>query len=89
MCQNENEMHGGLRGLVWRSMFRKKLYDHTKLTTIPDARLIFNMTQHVMTNTSEQNDSFFDILEELHERYEVFHSDITIPLDNQTAEEIL
>ena len=24
MCQNENEMHGGLRGLVWRSMFRKK-----------------------------------------------------------------
>ena len=88
MCENMNEMHGGLRGLVWRSMFRKKLYDYTKLTSVPDARLLFNMTQHVMTNTAEQNDSFFDILEEFHERYGV-SSDVTVPLDNQTAEEIL
>ena len=64
-CRTRNECHGGVRGIVWRSMYKRKLYDHTKLTSLSDARLLFNMTQHVMTNTAEQNDSFFDILEEV------------------------
>ena len=61
ICQNHNQMHGGLRGVVWRSMFRRHCYDHTKITTIPDAMLLFSMTRHVMNNTSEQNDSFLTL----------------------------
>ncbi len=89
MCLKKNEIHGGLRGIVWRSMFTKKLYDHTKLTSVADARLIFNMSKHVMTNSKESNESFFCILDELHERYGVSKSAVTVPLDTQTADEIL
>ena len=89
ICQCRNKMHGGVRGIAWRSMYQKKLYDHTKLTSVPDARLLFNMTQHVMTNTAEQNDSFFDIIEEVQERCGASHSDVTLPTNNQSAEQIL
>ena len=89
MCRCRNKIHGGVRGIAWRAMYQKKLYDHTKLTALSDTRLLFNMTQHVMTNTAEQNDSFFDILEEVQERCGSLHSDVTIPIDNQLAEEFL
>ncbi len=47
------------------------------------------MTQHVMTNTAEQNDSFFDILEEVQARSGPSQAEVSIPTDNQSAEEIL
>jgi hypothetical protein len=64
-CRKNNDMNGGLRGIVWRSMFRRKLYDHTKISNIPDSRMLFNMSQHVMSNTFEQNEFFLNILQDV------------------------
>ena len=55
MCNVEEEICGGLCGIVWRSMFQRRLYDQTKITSLADARLMFNMTKHYKSNTDDQN----------------------------------
>ena len=54
ICNQHGEAFGGGRGIVWRSMFRLRIYDHTKITDLRDSRMLFNMTQYVMSNTTEQ-----------------------------------
>ena len=51
MCHLER--CGGLRGSVWRSVFKRKLYDKSKLSSISDTRLLFNMTEQALNNTEE------------------------------------
>ena len=70
-------------------MFRRKLYDHTKISNIPDSRMLFNMSQHVMTTTFEQNESFLDILQDVQDHATGFKTEISIPFDNHSADEIL
>ena len=89
ICNQEYKVCGGLRGIVWRSMFRQKLYDSSKISSLPDTRLMFNMTEHAMNNTHDQNDTFLDILEDIHDRSTGFQADVTIPFDRKTADEIL
>ena len=47
------------------------------------------MTKHVMSNTAEQNESFLEILQDIHERTTTYNTSITIPHDLQSAEDIL
>ena len=70
-------------------VFRRKLYDHTKVCNIPDSRMLFNMSQHVMSNTFEQNGSFLDILQDVQDHATGFKTEITIPFDSHSADEIL
>jgi len=42
-----------------------------------------------MNNTHDQNDTFPDILEDIHDRLTGFQADVTIPFDRKTADEIL
>ena len=70
-------------------MSRRKFYDHTKISNIPDSRMLFNMSQHVMTNIFEQNESFLNILEDMPDRVTSFKTKISIPFDNHSADEIL
>ena len=89
ICNRENQAFGGLRGIVWRSSFKRNLFDHTKISSVPDSELLFNMAQHVMSNTEDQNEAFFDILKEIHDMSTGFKTDVTIPFDSQTANEVL
>ena len=70
-------------------MFKRRLYYHTKISNISDTRLLFNMTKHTMTNTYEQNQTFLEILEDIQERVVGFKTDVSIPFDNQSMNEIL
>jgi len=54
----ENDVLGGLRGIVWRSVFKKELYDVEYLSTIDDAKLMLRMTDHLMSNSETQQDNF-------------------------------
>ena len=89
MCNNKEEMCGGLRGVVWRSMFQRRLYDPTQITNLPDSRLLFNMTEHYKTNTFDQNETFFEILEDVFERATRLETKVTIPFDQDSANKIL
>ena len=51
--------------------------------------MLFNMSQHVMTNIFEQNESFLNILEDIPDRVTSFKTKISIPFDNHSADEIL
>ena len=89
ICNQEDEICGGLRGIVWRSMFKRRLYDLTKITSIHDSRLMFNMTKHTMTNTRDENETFLEILEDIHDRATGFETGVSIPFDYDSANEIL
>ena len=65
------------------------MYDHTNISNIPDSRLLFNMSQHVMTDIFEQNESFLNILQDVQDRATGFKTEISIPFDNHSADEIL
>jgi len=42
-----------------------------------------------MTNTYEQNQTFLEIFEDIQERVVGFKTDVSIPFDNQSMNEIL
>ena len=89
ICNQEDEICGGFRGIVWRSVFKRQLYDSRKISTLEDARLMFNMTQHTMNNTHEQNDIFLDIMHDIHNRTSGEDFSGIIPTDHQSSQEIL
>ena len=89
ICSQEDEICGGFRGIVWRSMFKRQLYDSEKISTLPDAQLLFNMTQHTMNNTHDQNEIFFDIMQDLQDRSAGFETAVDIPVDHKSANNIL
>ena len=89
ICNQDDEICGGLRGIVCRSMFKRRLYDHMKITNIPDTCLLFNMTEHNMINIYEQSQTFLEMLEDIQERVVGFKTDVSIPFDNQSMNEIL
>jgi hypothetical protein len=89
ICNQHGESFGGVRGIVWRSMFRLRICDQTKITDLRDSRMLFNMAQHVMSNTEEQNESFLEILQDIRDRTIGYKTTISIPHDLQSAENIL
>ena len=89
ICNLEDEVNGGLRGVVWRSLFRRKLYDKSRISSLSDTRLLFNMTDHTMSNTHDENDTFFDILEDIIEKANGTDFEVTIPMDHNAANEML
>lgn len=89
ICNIEDEVHGGLRGVVWRSLFRRKLYDKSRISSLSDTILLFNMTAHTMSNTHDENDTFFDILEVIIEKTNGTDFEVTVPIDHKAANEIL
>ena len=64
-CNQEGELHGSLRGIAGRAMFRRRLYDGTKIVDVNDTRLLLNMTDHVMNNSADQNETFIAIMEDI------------------------
>ena len=50
---------------------------------------MFNMTQLTMNNTHEQNDIFLDIMQDLLDRSTGLKTGVRIPIDHQSANEIL
>ena len=50
---------------------------------------MFNVTQLTMNNTHEQNEIFLDIIQDLLDRSTGFETGIRIPIDCQSANEIL
>ena len=87
VCNLEDEICGGFRGIVWRSAMKRDLFDSERISTLRDARLMFNMTQHTMNNTEEQNEIFLEIMQDLQDSNP--NIDESIPTDQQSAREIL
>ena len=54
-----------------------------------DTRLLFNMTDHTMNNTPGENDTFFDILEDIIEKANGTDFEVTVPMDHNAANKIL
>ena len=89
ICNQEDEICGGFRGIVWRSVLKRQLYDSSKISTLDDAQLMLNMTQHTKNNTQEQNDIFFDIMQDIHHRTSGEDFSAIIPTDHQSSQEML
>ena len=70
------------------AMFKRQLYDSENISTLPDAQLLFNMTQHTMNNTHDQNEIFFDIMQDLQDRSTGFETAVDIPVDHKSANNI-
>ena len=51
MCSQEEETCGGFCGIVWRSVFKRRLCDSKQFSSLEDARLMLYMTQLTMNNT--------------------------------------
>ena len=83
------EICGGLRGVAWRTVCRRQLYNKKNISSLADTHLLFNMTDHMMNNTSDQNDVFLDILSDVMNRANGFDADVTISVDPKGAEAIL
>ena len=66
---------------------KRDLFDSERISTLRDARLMFNMTQHTMNNTEEQNEIFLEIMQDLQDSNP--NIDESIPTDQQSAREIL
>ena len=75
-------------GIVWR-VFKRRLYDSKNISSLVDARVMFNMTQLTMNSTHEQNEIFLDIMQDLLDRSTGFETGVSIPIDRQSANEIL
>ena len=88
-CNLHGESLGGLRGIVWRSQYRRKIYDHTKITNLKDSAMLFIMAQHVMNNTEEQNQNFLMIIDYIMEHVTGFEADVGVPMDEQSMNETL
>ena len=90
VCDQEEEICGGFRGIAWRSVIQRQLYDSRTISTLEDAQLLFNMTQHTMNNTQEQNDIFLDIMDDIHNRSssKVFSGGF-VPTDHQSMKSTL
>ena len=84
-CNQEGELHGGLRGIAWRAMFRRRLYDSTKIVDVNDTRLLLNMTCHVMNNSADQNETFIAIMEDIVNRATGFRTAINLPTDDDSV----
>ncbi len=89
LCNQGDEAYGGLRGVVWRSLFRRKLYDISRISSLSDTRLLFNMTDHTMSNSQSENDTFFDILEDIIDKTNATEFKVKVPLDNNAASQVL
>ena len=91
MCNLHGDACDGLCGVVLRSLYGRRLYDHTKISSMTDTRLLFNLADKAINNSPEENDSLFEILEDVLDRAQPTQSDshITIPINDNTAYKIL
>ena len=89
ICSQEEEICGGFRGIVWRSVFKRRLYYSKQISSLEDARLMFTMTQLTINNTHEQNKIFLDIMQDLLDCSTGFETGVRISIDCQSANEIL
>ena len=51
--------------------------------------MLYDMSQHITSNTFEQNESFLNIPQDVQDRATGFKTEIPIPVDNHSADEIL
>ena len=85
-----NQVHGGLCGIVWRAIKRQEVYTPQHTSSLKDARLMFNITNHLVSNTANQKEEFLEILEDILERYSsgLEGAEITLPVDMKSANAI-
>ena len=76
----------GLRGWTVR---RRRLHGKKNIPSLFDTRSLFNMTDHMINNTSDQNNVFLDILSDVMNRANGFDADVMIPVDQKGTEAIL
>jgi hypothetical protein len=89
VCDQEDEICGGFCSITWRSVLQRQLCDSRKHSTLEDAQLLFNMTQHTMNNTQEQNDIFLDMMDDIHNHTSGKDFSGFIPTDHQSMKDIL
>ena len=84
ICETKNnERLGGIRGIAWRTLYRQTLYGFEHVTSLRDARLLTNMTDHLLNNSVAQRETFFDILDDVIERSGSIDADVHIPLNKK------
>ncbi len=55
-------MFGGIRGISWRTLYHQKIFGLNKISSVKDVRLLLNITDHLIHNPRDQQDSFFHII---------------------------
>lgn len=89
MYSKFGEVFGGLRGVSWRSRYQVNLYDASRLLTLKDSMLMFNITKLLKGNTEATNNTLFDVLHEVMERgsgdFNSENEHVRLPLDNASA----
>ena len=65
----EGMEHGGLKGLVWRSVRRSDLNTHSHLATKDDAISMFNITNHMLSCSESQQENFVEIIDDCLSRF--------------------
>ena len=84
ICETKSNVRlGGIRGIAWRTLYRQKLYGFEHITSLRDARLLTNMTDHLLNNSESQRETFFDILDDVIERSGSIDADVHIPLNKK------
>ncbi len=78
-------LHGGIRGLVWRSAFRPRSFQPSQLSNFADSKLMLQTVLHLLSCTSGQQDTFVAILKGIQSRM-TFNVNPTMRLPTTSAE---
>ena len=90
MCHNINgEWHGGFKGIAWRTIFRKPMYGVENMCDLRDTCLLFNMADHVLNNGADQQETFFDIIEDILDKSGNFDASVMLPTSRKDGNAIL
>ena len=83
------EEFGGIRGMAWRTLTRRKLYDDDQLLSVKDARLLLNMANHLVTEPQKSREEFFEIFDNLISAGALRDYKVEIPTSTSEANAIL
>lgn len=63
MCKGTK--YGGVKGLVWRSVYRPRFFLHDEMSSEDDTRIMFKIVDHLLSCSDNQKETFLDIMDEL------------------------
>ena len=64
------------------------MYESDHIASESDSRLLFNLTDHLLNNSIDHQDTFFDIMNDLLNRCSGFDSDVTVSRNRKQAQAI-
>ena len=89
MGRESGQNHCGIRGIAWRTLFRKQLFGLNNTSSEKEARLLLNMANHLVEQTEGQREDFFEIFEDLFSDGMKSNMQVQIPQTTQEANSIL